>query len=83
MCDRNVFSSSFEDRQEEILGMRSSSKLVRCAGSCACSCFRLFGLVRSDVALSVLLLLDRVSYEDVQQAARIYGEDICRKNDAI
>ncbi|CAM9569496.1 unnamed protein product [Scytosiphon promiscuus] len=29
---------------------------------------------RSDVALSMLLLLDRVSYEDVQQAARIYDK---------
>lgn len=29
---------------------------------------------RSDVALSMLLLLNRVSYDDVQQVSRIYGE---------
>lgn len=35
---------------------------------------------RSDVALSVLLLLNRVSHDDVEQAVRIFGECSATRN---
>jgi len=41
----------------------------RCREFCFCS-------FRSDVALSMLLLLNRISQDDIQQAARIFGEGL-------